>query len=148
VEYQRIEPYVFTHRINGTNFTNQGYALGTFTYPNSELFFTEFNYRFNYRCSASLGFLYGIHGANPINSDGSVKNIGGDIALGHRTFDSETVHFLDGDLEYQRMVSASINYEPYKEINFNLKVNYLSQSLQNSVVKKEIQSFITLAVKI
>lgn len=147
-EYQRVEPYVFTHRLNGTNFTNQGYALGTFTYPNSELFFTELNYRFNNRCSASLGFLYGIHGANPINSDGSVRNTGGDITLGHRTFDSETVHFLDGDLEYQRMLSVSINFEPYKEINFNFKLNYLSQSLQNSVNKKEIQSFITLAVKI
>jgi len=147
-EYLRIEPYVFTHRINATNFTNQGYALGTFTYPNSELFFTEFNYRFNYRCSASIGFVYGIHGANPINADGSVTNIGGDIALGHRVNDNETVHFLDGDLEYSRMTTASVNYEPFKEINFNFKINYLSQSLQNSVSKKEIQSFLTLAVKI
>lgn len=147
-EYERIEPYVFTHRLSATNFTNQGFALGTFTYPNSELFFININYRFNNRCSASLGFLYGIHGANPINSDGSVNNIGGDIALGHRTYDSESVHFLDGDLEYQRMFSASVNYEPYKEINFNIKLNYLSQSLQNSIIKKEIQSFITLAVKI
>ncbi len=142
VEYQRIEPYVFTHRLAETNFTNQGYGLGTFTYPNSELFFTEINYRFNYRCSASIGFIYGIHGANPLNSDGSVRNIGGDIALGHRVDDSETVHFLDGDLEYQRMVTGSVNYEPFKEINFNFKINYLSQSLQNSVSKREIQSFI------
>ena len=147
-EYQRIEPYVFTHRLQYNNFTNLGYPLGTFTIPNSELFFTELTYRFNYRCSASLGFIYGIHGANPVNPDGSIFNVGGDINLGHRSFDSETVHFLNGDLEYQRIVSASINYEPYKEINFILKINYLNQSLQNSVYQKEIQSFFTLEAKL
>jgi hypothetical protein len=148
IEYQRIEPYVFTHRLQYNNFTNLGYPLGTFTYPNSELFFTELNYTFNYRCSASLGFIYGIHGANPVNPDGSVTNVGGDISLGYRAFDSKTVHFLDGDLEYQRIVTASINFEPYKEINLYLKLNYLNRSLQNSINVKEIQSFLTVAVKL
>jgi hypothetical protein len=147
-EYQRIEPYVFTHRLQYNNYTNLGYPLGTFSYPNSELFFTELSYRFTYRCSGSLGFIYGIHGANPLNPDGSVTNVGGDIALGHRSFDSETIHFLQGDLEYQRIVSASINYEPYKEIKLSLKVNYLNQSLQNSVHQKEIQSFFTVIAKL
>jgi hypothetical protein len=147
-EYQRIEPYVFTHRLQYNNFTNLGYPLGTFTYPNSELFFTELTYRFNYRCYGSLGFLYGIHGANPVNPDGSVLNVGGDIALGHRSFDSEIVHFLNGDLEYQRIVSTSINYEPYKEIKLSLRFNYLNQSLQYSVNKKELQSYFTLIVKL
>ena len=145
-EYQRVEPYVFTHRLQYNNFTNLGYPLGTFIYPNSELFFTEFTYRFNYRCSGSVGFVYGIHGANPVNPDGSVTNVGGDITLGHRSFDSENTHFLDGDLEYQRIVSASIIYEPWKEINLNLKFNYLNQTQQHSVNKKEIQSYFTLAV--
>jgi hypothetical protein len=148
IEYQRIEPYVFTHRLQYNNFTNLGYPLGTFTYPNSELFFTEITYRFNYRCSGSLGFIYGIHGANPVNSDGSVLNVGGDIGLGHRAFDHETIHFLNGDLEYQRIVCAKINYEPYKAINLILKINYLNQSLQNSVHLKEIQTFIILEAKI
>jgi hypothetical protein len=143
LEYQRIEPYVFTHRLQYNNFTNLGYPLATFTYPNSELFFGELNYRFNYRCFGSLGFVYGIHGANPGNI-----NVGGDIALGYRIGDSQTVHFLDGDLEYQRIVTASINFEPYKEIELNLKLNYLNQSLQNSVHIKELQSFLSLAVKI
>lgn len=147
-EYQRIEPYVFTHRLQYNNYTNLGYPLGTFSYPNSELFFTELIYRFTYRCSGSLGFIYGIHGANPVNPDGSVLNVGGDIVLGHRSFDSETIHFLQGDLEYQRIISASINYEPYKEIKLSLKVNYLNQSLQNSVHQKEIQSFFTVMAKL
>jgi hypothetical protein len=147
-EYQRIEPYVFTHRLQYNNYTNLGYPIGTYTKPNSELFFTEFSYRFNYRCSGALGFVYGIHGANPVNPDGSVLNVGGDIALGHRSFDSETIHFLKGDLEYQRIVSASINYEPYKEIKLSLGINYLNQSLQNSIHQKEIQSFFILIAKL
>jgi hypothetical protein len=147
-EYQRIEPYVFTHRLQANNFTNFSYPLGTYTIPNSELFFTEFNYRFNNRCNASIGFVFGIHGANPVKADGSVTNVGGDIALGHRSFDAETVRFLDGDREYQRMITAGVNYEPFKEIIFNFKLNYISQSLQNSVSVKEVRSFLTLAVKI
>jgi hypothetical protein len=147
-EYQRIEPYVFTHRLQYNNYTNLGYPLGTFTYPNSELFYTEFSYRFTYRCSGTLGFIYGIHGANPVNPDGTVLNVGGDIALGHRASDSETIHFLQGDLEYQRIVSASINYEPFKEIKLSLKINYLNQSLQSSVHQKEIQSFFTIVAKL
>ncbi|MDR3666745.1 MAG: hypothetical protein P4L35_07880 [Ignavibacteriaceae bacterium] len=147
-EYQRIEPYVFTHRLQYNNYTNLGYPLGTFTIPNSELFFTEFSYRFTYRLTGSLGYIYGIHGANPINPDGSELNIGGDIALGHRSFDNNIVHFLQGDLEYQRIVSVSINYEPYKEIQLGLRINYLNQSLQNSVHQKEVQSFLTIVAKL
>ena len=68
--------------------------------------------------------------------------------MGHRSFDNETVHFLNGDLEYQRIVSTSINYEPYKEIKLNLRFNYLNQSLHYSVNKKELQSYFTLIVKL
>ena len=147
-EYIAIDPYVFTHRFIRNNFTNFGYNLGSFLHPNSELFYTQANYRFTNRLSLSGDFSYSIHGANPLAPDGSVKeNVGGDITLGHRIFDSETVHFLDGFLEYSRTASITLNYEPFNQINFYFNLKYINQSLQEKT-NKDIQTFLTLSAKL
>jgi hypothetical protein len=96
LEYLRIEPYTLTHRLPGNNFTHNGYNVGEDLQPNSELFFSQINYRFNHRLSCAISFTYAIHGANPLDTDGSIRNVGGDINLGHRIMDSESVEFLDG----------------------------------------------------
>ncbi len=147
-EYITINPYVFTHRFIRNNFTNFGYNLGSFLQPNSELFYTQANYRFTNRFSLSGDFSYSIHGANPLAQDGSVKkNVGGDITLGHRVFDSETVHFLDGFLEYSRAASITLNYEPVNQINFYFNLKYINQSLQEKT-NKGIETFLTLSAKL
>ena len=147
-EYIAVDPYVFTHRFIRNNFTNFGYNLGSFLQPNSELFYMQANYRFNNRLSFSGDFSYSIHGANPLAADGSVKeNVGGDISLGHRIFDSETVHFLDGFLEYGRTASITLKYEPFKQINFFFNLKYINQSLQEKT-NKSIESFFTLSARL
>ncbi len=146
LEYTKIDPYVHTHRLNNTNFTNYGYNLGSILKPNSELFLAELNYRLNYRLNLSADFSFIIHGANPVMPDGTIINVGGDEALGHRTFDSNIVHLLDGDLEYSRILTAFLTYEPYKQIFFTLKLLYLSESLQNSVSNRQLQSYFNIAV--
>ena len=147
-EYLRIDPYVFTHRFLRNNFTNFGYNLGSFLQPNSELFYVQINYRFNNRLNFSGDFSYNVHGANPLYPGGTVKeNVGGDISLGHRVFDSEKVHFLDGFLEYSRSASILINFEPFNQINFYLNLKYVNQSLQEKI-DKGVESFFTLSIKI
>ena len=147
-EYIAVDPYVFTHRFIRNNFTNFGYNLGSYLQPNSELFYTQANYRFTNRLSLSGDFSYSIHGANPLAPDGSVKeNVGGDITLGHRVLDSETVHFLDGILEYSRSASVTLNYEPVNQINFYFNLKYISQSLQEKT-NRSIQTFLTLSAKL
>jgi hypothetical protein len=147
-EYIAVDPYVFTHRFIRNNFTNFGYNLGSFLQPNSELFYTRAKYRFTNRLSLSGDFSYSIHGANPLAADGTVKeNVGGDITLGHRIFDSETVHFLDGFLEYSRTASVTLIYEPVNQINFYFNLKYISQSLQEKT-NKGIQTFLTLSAKL
>lgn len=147
-EYIAVDPYVFTHRFIRNNFTNFGYNLGSFLQPNSELYYTQANYRFTNRLSLSGDFSYSIHGANPLAADGSVKeNVGGNISLGHRIFDSETVHFLDGFLEYSRMASITLKYEPFKQINFFFNLKYISQSLQEKT-NKGIETFFTLSARL
>jgi uncharacterized UPF0160 family protein len=79
----------------------------------------------------SLLFNYKIHGANPLAADGSViRNVGGDINLGHRTFDPEKVMFLDGYKEYSRYYSLAMIYEPVNQYFITLKLNYINETLQ------------------
>ncbi len=143
-EYTRQDPYVFTHRIPNSNFTNGGFSLGSFMQPNSELFFTQLNYRFTNRLRLSASFSYYVHGANPLNPDGTVKrNVGGNINLGHREFDALDAPFLDGDKEITRRISTKLYYEPIKDVYFGGTVVYKNQSLQNFVYKKVLETYFT-----
>ena len=149
LEYVRVEPYTFTHRLIRNNYTSFNYNLGSDLQPNSELFFTQINYRFNNRIRLSASYGFTIHGANPLNPDGSVKeNVGGNMDLGHRVNDAESVKFLDGDREYFRNFTASFLYEPFNEMFLIFKLIQLNNSLQNSIQQKETQMFLTLSVKI
>jgi hypothetical protein len=148
IQYTKIDPYVYTHRLIRNNFTDFGYNLSSFTDPNTELFLTEINYRFNSRLGLSFIFDFRIHGANPISEDGSVKeNVGGDISLGHRTFDREQVDFLDGYREYSRSYTLRVLYEPVNEYYLTLDLNYLNESLQ-TVRNEQQNAMLTLSIKI
>ncbi|HSP88027.1 MAG TPA: capsule assembly Wzi family protein [Ignavibacteriaceae bacterium] len=148
LEYIRVEPYTFTHRLPGNNYTHNGYNVGIDLQPNSELFFSQINYRFNQRLRCSASFWYSIHGANPVLNNGDVENVGGNINLGHRVVDSENADFLDGDLEYSRKYSLLIFYEPFNQIYFSLHINYLNNSLQNFIRYKETQMFFIIGARI
>ena len=147
-EYVRIDPYVYTNRIQRNTFTNDEYGLGSFMEPNSELFLTQFNYRFTNRLILSGTFTYYIHGANPLNSDGTVKeNVGGDILVGYRTHDGFDASLLAGDREYSRKLSLNISYEPIKDFFFTGYIGYINQSLQNAVQKKLLETYLTFYYK-
>jgi hypothetical protein len=148
LEYIRLDPYVLSHRLSNTTFTNDGFNLGSFMQPNSELFYFQTDYQLTYRLSLSASFSFDIHGANPVDKNGNViENVGGDINLGFRTFDSEIAKFLDGYREYLRQFQFNINYEPYNQINFSLELRYLNNSLQTENLKR-LESYLTLDVQI
>lgn len=146
-EYLRLEPYTFTHRLSRNSFTNYGYNLGTSLQPNSELFFLGISYRFTSRLTFTADFSYSNHGANFVNNDGTIKNVGGDIKLGHRTFDSETAQFLDGDLEIFRNISVIIYYEPINQFSFFLNAACTANSSRNIKSPNGTQIFIGTSLK-
>jgi len=146
-EYLRLEPYTFSHRLNRNSFTNFGYNLGTFLQPNSELFFLGISYRFTNRLTLTADFSYSNHGTNIIKNDGTIKNVGGDIKLGHRTFDPETTQFLDGELEIIRNISAKIYYEPINQFSFFLNAAYSSNSSRNIKSQSSTQIFLGTSLK-
>lgn len=148
LQFTKIDPYVYTHRLIRNNYTSFGYNLSSFSDPNTELFLTEINYRFNNRLGLSFIYDFKIHGANPLNEDGSVKeNVGGDISLGHRTFDSEQVSFLDGYKEYSRLYTLKMIYEPVNEYFLVLELNYLNETLQ-TIENERLDTILTLSIKI
>ncbi len=148
-EYTRIEPYVFSHRLNRNNFTNLGFNLSNDIEPNSELFFAKINYRFNYRINISLDYTYIRHGANPVDKNGNiVKNVGGDINLGHRVFDSSIASFLEGAKELFRKFSLSLHYEPVNEFIISFILTNENNSYQNNVYINNWISDLSFKIKI
>lgn len=142
-EYMRIEPYVYTNRLPRNTFDNDGYGLASFMQPNSELFLTQMDYRFNNRLKLTGSFSYYVHGANPLNPDGTIKrNVGGNILVGHRTFDALDAPFLDGDKEFTRTLSLKAVYEPLKDFFFTGLIQYKNESLQNSVYIKKLEAYL------
>lgn len=148
LQYTKIDPYVYTHRLIRNNFTNFHYNLSSFANPNTELFLTGINYRFNYRLELSVVFNFIIHGANPINPEGTLKeNVGGDVTIGHRVFDPEHVNFLDGFLEFSRQYTFVMVYEPYNDYFFSTEIDYINESLQK-IKNENLNLFFTLSIKI
>lgn len=151
-EYTRVEPYVFTHRLPNNNFTNFGYGLSSVLAPNSELFFSKINYRLSHRFEASFSFSYTLHGANYLDAQGNIiKNVGGDISVGHRNGDAELVKFLDGVKQIFRRTSVDISYEPYNEIKLLMQAIYANYPQQNDILQYGdfyVTSIFSLQVKI
>ena len=89
---------------------------------------------------------YYVHGANPLNPDGSILNemLVGDILLGHREFDAKDAPFLDGDKEITRAFSAKLVYEPVKDFFFTGMIKYKNESLQNSINNKWLEAYLML----
>ena len=148
LEYTRVDPYVHTHRTGNSNFTNLGYNLGSTLQPNSELFLGELGYQFTYRLKLTGSFAYILHGANPVGPNGTIINVGGDETLGHRVFDSNNARLLDGDLEYSRITTASLSYEPFRQIFISIKIIYYNESLQNSVKNNQFQSYFDISARL
>ncbi len=149
LEYFRISPYVFTHRKSNNNYTNFGFPLGPSIQPNSESLYGQINYRITYRLKLSASYTFTLHGANPLNPDGSIKrNVGGNILIGHRNFDSESTTFLDGDREYLRNFTFGLIYEPFNQIFAKFNMVVINNSLQNSVSKNRVEVFLNLTASL
>ena len=141
LEYTRVEPFVFTHRLPNNNFTNFGYGLSSVIAPNSELFFSKINYRLNHRFEVAFSFSYTIHGANYLDNLGNIKNVGGDFSLGHRVWDSETVKFLDGERQHLRKSAIDFSYEPYNEFKFILQTVFSNYSINKDLLNNGDTNF-------
>lgn len=123
IEYTRLEPYLYSNRIAGNNYTHRNIGLGHHLNPNSDEWLVEVSYRPSSRVRTWLSFAYERHGDNyyfygdPVDGPGNYFiNYGGDILVGHSDGDSETARFLDGVVRKTSRIQARMVIEPITNI--------------------------------
>ncbi len=123
MEYTRIEPYTFTHRIDELSYTNFNLPLATDQPPNS--------YRIDFLISSDLSpylnfkthYSFTKWGKNYIQN-GKLVNVGGSIHFGKQETDQDTVNFLDGKIERINSLGIDLTYEIIRNIKLNSSVSY------------------------
>lgn len=123
MEYTRIEPYTFTHRIDDLSYTNFNLPLATDQPPNS--------YRYDFLISSDLSPYLNIKthysftkwGRNFIQN-GKLVNVGGNILFGKQETDQDTVNFLDGKIEKINSFGFDLSYEFIRNIKLISSVSY------------------------
>jgi hypothetical protein len=61
--------------------------------------------------------------------------------------DFDETNFLDGDMEYYRRFSISLNFEPVNRYFITLRVINFNDSLQLEKSVKETQTFLKLGIR-
>jgi hypothetical protein len=143
-QYLRINPYVYSHRINNNNYTSLNIGLGSNIEPNSESFLFNIKYKPHYRVRLGITYRYTKHGANKTDANGNVLvNYGGDILVGHREIDSDEVIFLNGIEETINHFTVTAEYEPIKNYLLILQTDILKTNKENlTILNKSIINLI------
>lgn len=123
IEFTRIEPYTFSHRIDNLSYDNFDLPLTSDQPPNSYQFDFSINADFSPRFKIVSNFAYTKWGKNYSN-DGGLVNVGGDIKLGKQESDSDTVFFLNGKIETIYKINLKMTYEIFR--NIKIKANFYS----------------------
>ncbi len=124
MEYVRVEPYVYTHRIPINVYRNHGYVLGHWIGPNSDGLFSEFNYRFSRGLLATLSFRRLRHGRNIYENGEMITNVGGDIGFPIEYKSSGRKKFLDGILEKESTFGFKLSYRTFQDLFLIGEFNY------------------------
>lgn len=130
LEYTRIEPYVYSHRLTGNQYTHNGDALGLELPPNSDEWYVALRHWLNAKLWLTLEVHRRRHGRNEVDEDGNIiANHGADIyeSLDYDR-DSDIAPFLDGPLDKSLMFTFGARYEPVRNFIFHVRWRYRSLS--------------------
>jgi hypothetical protein len=115
VEYARVEPYVYSNRVAGNDYTHNNIALGPDLPPNADELTVEGRWMTSPWLRIRLQGAYRRHGMNVMAGDSLLRNVGGSALQGHRPGDPEGAPFLDGIRETVTRAQLTIEYEPVRE---------------------------------
>jgi hypothetical protein len=135
VEWTRVDPYVFAHdRSRDDNFTSAGAILGPRIGPNADSWFLRLDYLPKRNLYLSLRVLLARKGKNVVDDAGRLlKNVGGDVLLGHFPADTSTAkNFLDGIRTNSRRIDLIGTYEVVNQIW--LDAWYMYESAESPVL--------------
>ena len=115
MEYQHLEPYVYSNRVMGNDFTHNNIALGTGLPPNADELMAEVRWTASPWLKVRAQAAYRRHGMNLMMGDSVLQNVGGSVLQGHRLGDPEIAPFLGGVRERITRMTLAMEYEPLRE---------------------------------
>jgi hypothetical protein len=132
IEYTKLEPFVYTHRTNKSQYTNWGLPLGHNLPPNSDEIAVKLKSNIYNRLDATLTYRHQRSGDEvDLNGDTLVYNAGGNINRGDGDVVTENT-FLQGKRTDRDIVQLDLVWQPirqyylifsYKYIYYNLLYN-------------------------
>ncbi len=126
IEFTAIRPFVFSHWYSVNTPAHWTQPLGHWAPPNSLIWTVGGDYQPIRSLYLSVRYDYQKHGANT-----DELNVGGDQFRPHGTGDSETVGFLDGDLQKQQDFSWKVSWEPLPRFNFAMEGGTVSVDVED-----------------
>ncbi|MBD3165572.1 hypothetical protein GF324_03160, partial [bacterium] len=130
VEYTRIRPYMYSHFYPINTFKHWNAPLGLQLEPNSDRVAAQVIWR---PAPARLRFgteaYYLRHGANYVDDDGNLVDVGGEIDTGPaRNRVSEKAVFLDGKREETLQVHGRVMYDLLEHFTLYAAVGYTEET--------------------
>ncbi|MCU0373487.1 MAG: capsule assembly Wzi family protein [Ignavibacteria bacterium] len=141
VEYTRLDPFVYTHRTNKSQYTNWGLPLGHNLPPNSDEIAVKFKSNIYSRLDATITYRHQRSGNEVVlNGDTLVYNAGGDINRGDGDVVTEN-EFLQGDRTDRDIVQLDLIWQPLRQYYLIFSYKYLNYNLLYNSTKKSDNIF-------
>ena len=114
LEYVRIEPWIYTHKFPINTYRHFDSPLGYNLPPNSEKYGGTLRRRFPHFITFELGVERIRHGANFIDEEGIVRNVGGSLNYGWRPGDDrDSKEWLSGKRQKWTALTFSGSWNPW-----------------------------------
>lgn len=127
VEYTRLDPFLYSHWTNKSQYTHWAMPLGHSLQPNSDRIAVKFSYYPYHRLRLDVAYMHQRHAEGLVyDSIGNISvNYGGDINRGGGV----RRDFLDGNRINSDIVTLNALWEPIKQYFIEIKFVYKSQDL-------------------
>ncbi len=147
VDWLKVEPYVFSHRIQRNNFANNGIGLASTILPNSENYAVSGKFYLNTRLNLLFSYIYTEHGSNYTDSNGNVKyNAGGDINTGKRITDSDIIIFGSGERERINKIKLELTWDFILNFRTTFGIDY-NHIKSEHYFREHFYNYIKLSLK-
>lgn len=123
-EYTRLNPFVYSHEQNESQYTHWNLPLGHSLQPNSDEIAVRLDYFYDGKTNANITYRHQRHADGLIDSAGSiVMNYGGNINNGYYIA-SNQVQFLNGNKINKDIIEFNFNYRPWLQWELRFKYVY------------------------
>lgn len=143
-EFTHIDPFVYSHRLNKSTYTNWGVGLGHQLSPNSDEIAILFSYSFSSRLITSLKYQFQRSGQGIIlDANGNlIRNYGSDINRGDGDFNFLNT-FLMGNRVNRNIITFHLRFEPIRQyyLNIDYSMNFNENKTSNYSYKDQFFNF-------